>query len=266
MCRVLAVRGLADADRAKRFLRPRLEHLADPGLMADMDRAAERVWSAIRRDEVVLVHGDYDVDGICGTALLTRWLRRMGGRVAPFVPHRVRDGYDLSEAGLAAARDAGAGLILTVDCGTLAHDAVARAGREGLDVVVTDHHTVGATLPPAHAVVNPRRADCAYPDKGLCGAGVAYRLAERVAQVGGMDPEPVREELDLVALATVADLVPLVGENRVLVSHGLRTLGRTRNPGLAALMAASGTDPSTLTAGKLGFGLAPRINAAGRMG
>ncbi len=266
VCRVLAVRGIHDPEEAKRFLRPRLDHLHDPALLADGPRAAERLAAAVRAGETVLVHGDYDVDGICATALLTRWLRSLGGRVHPFVPHRLRDGYDFSAAGLEEARRAGATLIVTADCGTVAHETVAAAAAEGRDVIVTDHHTVGDTLPAAYAVVNPRRPDCAYPHEGLCGTGVAYRLCELVARALGRDAAELPAYLDLVALATVADLVPLVDENRVLVSYGLRRLAHTRVPGVAALLAVSGVDPGEATSGKLGFVVAPRINAAGRIG
>lgn len=266
ICRILAARGFHAPDDAKRFLRPRLEHLGDPALLADGTRAASRIADAVRSGETILVHGDYDVDGICATALLTRWLRSLGGTVVPFVPHRLRDGYDFSRAGLDAARAAGATLIVTADCGTVAHAPIAEAAAEGRDVIVTDHHTPGDTHPPAYALVNPKRADCAYPEKELCGTGLAFRLSALVAQALGEDPEPLVRYLDLVALATVADLVPLRGENRVLVAFGLRRLAATGVAGLAALMEASGTDPATLTSGNLGFGLAPRINAAGRIG
>ncbi len=266
VCRVLAVRGVVHPEEAKRFLRPRLEHLSDPALLADGPRAAGRIADAVRSGETILVHGDYDVDGICATALLTRWLRGQGAHVVPFVPHRLRDGYDFSVAGLRAAREAGATLIVTADCGTVAHDAVAAATAEGRDVVVTDHHTPGATHPAGYALVNPRREDCPYPDKDLCGTGLAYRLAELVGRALASDPAELTRYLDLVALATVADLVPLRGENRVLTAYGLRRMANTTVPGLAALMEASGTDPASLNAGRIGFVLAPRINAAGRIG
>ena len=265
ICSVLAVRGYSDVVAAKRFLRPRLQHLHDPESLVDAPRAADRLADAVRAGETVFVHGDYDVDGICATALLTRVLRRLGGTVVPFVPHRLRDGYDFSRAGLEAARAAGAGLIVTVDCGTVAHDTVAAAGAAGIDVIVTDHHTVGATLPGALAVVNPKRPDCAYPDEELCGAGLAWKLASLVTDRLHGDASAVEAELELVALATVADLVPLRGENRVLVQYGLRRLA-TPSPGLAALMAAAEVEPAEVGTGTLGFQIGPRINAAGRIG
>jgi single-stranded-DNA-specific exonuclease len=266
LCSILAVRGLTAIEDAKRFLRPRLEHLHDPSTLADGPRAAERIVAAIRRGERILVHGDYDVDGICSTALLTRWLRSLGGDVVPFVPHRLRDGYDFSRAGLAAARDAGAGLIVTADCGTVAHETVRDAVASGIDVVITDHHVVGDRLPDALAVVNPQRPDSAYPERGLCGAGVAYKVCQLVGVLAGAPADDLEAHLDLVALATVADLVPLAGENRVLVSYGLRRMAHTRVRGLAALLDLAGLAPTDVTAGKLGFVVAPRINAAGRIG
>lgn len=256
---------------AKRFLRPRLDHLGDASRLADGPAAALRIADAVRNGETILVHGDYDVDGISAAALLTRFLRRHGGDVVPFVPHRLRDGYDFSTAGLTAAQRAEATLIITVDCGTVAHEAVAEAGAAGIDVVVTDHHTVGERLPDAVAVVNPQRADCSYPDKNLCGAGIAYRVAELVERelVGGSpasEGSELPELLDLVALATVADLVPLAGENRVLAHYGLRRMAATRWPGLRALLRVSDVDPMSVTSGQVGFRVAPRINAAGRVG
>jgi single-stranded-DNA-specific exonuclease len=265
VCTVLAIRGYPDLDAAKRFLRPRLDELHDGANLADAPRATERVVRALRSGERILVHGDYDVDGICATALLTRVLRGLGGDVVPFVPHRLRDGYDFSAAGIDAAVTAGAGLVVTVDCGTVAHDAIEAANAAGLDVIVTDHHTVGDALPGAHAVVNPKREDCDYPDPDLCGAGLAWKLAGLVADGMNADPSVVEAELELVALATVADLVPLRGENRTLVQQGLRRMARP-SPGLAALLRVADVDPGEVTAGRLGYQIGPRINAAGRIG
>jgi single-stranded-DNA-specific exonuclease len=215
----------------------------------------------------VLVHGDYDVDGICSTALYVRALRQMGLRAEPFVPHRLVDGYDLSEAGIRAAVEAGAKLILTGDCGIVAHEAVERARSEGIDVIVTDHHTPGPTLPAAAAVVNPNRSDCAYPDKGLAGVGVAYKVCCALAAELDYPAERLARYLDLVAVATVADLAYLTPENRALIRWGLRVLAETPNPGLRALLESTGlADRGEITAGQVGYILAPRINAVGRMG
>ena len=269
LCRLLAARGLGDAEEAKRFLRPRLDQLHDPFGLAGMEAAVARIDAALRRGEAILVHGDYDVDGIAATALYTRVLRSLGRRVEPFVPHRLADGYDLGPAGVGEAKRIGASLILTGDCGIVAHGAVAEAARHGIDVVVTDHHTPGETLPAAVAVVNPNRPDCVYPDKSLAGTGVAFKVCQALYRARGLDPEALWYHLDLVALATIADLVPLTGENRVLARYGLKLLGETRNPGLRALMRRSGLTAEgmgALSAGQVSHVLAPRINAVGRMG
>jgi len=266
ICAVLVARGQTDPEEAKRFLRPTVELLPDPALLADGETAAARIARAVRSGEMIFVHGDYDVDGICATALLTRWLRSQGGRVTPFVPHRLRDGYDFTSAGLDAAEAAKATLIVTADCGSVAHDTVAEAADRGIDVIVSDHHTVKDELPLALAVVNPQRPDCAYPDKGLCGAGLAWKLAWLVAVALDVDTEPLYDYLDLVALATVADLVPLRGENRTLVHYGLRRFADSSVPGVRALLRQTGVDGAAITSGQIGYVVAPRINAAGRIG
>jgi single-stranded-DNA-specific exonuclease len=263
LCRLLVRRGFSEPEAARRYLRPRLEHLHPPHQLPDMEAAAQRLHDAIRRGDRIFIHGDYDVDGVCATALLTRWLRRLGGDVVPFVPHR-RDGYDLGPRGLEAASEAGAAILVTCDSGIVAHDAVAEAVARGMDVIVTDHHTPGPTLPPAMAVVNPCRADSAYPERTLCGAGVAFKLAQRMGALAGESPEALYPLLAYVALATVADLVPLEGENRILVRFGLRYLTHTEDVGLRALMEVAGVD-GEVDAGDVGYGLGPRINAMGRM-
>jgi len=267
LCRLLALRGLTDAGAAKLWLKPRLDELHDPDLLADMGVAADRIDRAIAQGEMILVHGDYDVDGVCSTALLTRVLRSMGARVTPFTPLRLRDGYDLTTAGVGAAVDAGATLIVTADCGTVAHAAIDEAAAAGIDVIVTDHHTPGGSLPAALAVINPNRADSAYPDRSLAGVGVAYKLCQSLAKRRGQAPDSLWEYLDLVAVATIADLAPLRGENRIFTRYGLRLLRETRNPGLRALLATAGIDTTgPLSAGQISHVLAPRINAVGRMG
>jgi single-stranded-DNA-specific exonuclease len=258
------VRGLGDEAVARHFLRPRLDQILDPFGLMGLDAAVERIVTALERRETILVHGDYDVDGICATALYTRALRGLGARVEPFVPNRLSDGYDLGPAGIAAARRVGATLILTGDCGIVAHEAITQAAEHGIDVIVTDHHTPGATLPAAVAVVNPRQVDCPYPEKGLAGTGVAYKVCQALYLARGGDEEELRYFLDLVALATVADLVPLTGENRVFTRYGLRVLEESRNPGLRALMASAGLQ-GAISAGQVGHQLAPRLNAIGRM-
>jgi single-stranded-DNA-specific exonuclease len=267
LCRLLVLRGYADAEEAKLYLKPRLERLHDPDLLIDMAPAAERIERALERGETILVHGDYDVDGVCSTALLTRVLRSMGGTVVPFTPLRLRDGYDLTSAGVGAAISAGATLIVTADCGTVAHAAVDEAAAAGIDVIVTDHHTPGPTLPAAVAVVNPNRPESEYPDRGLAGVGVAFKVCQAMAKRRGMPADALRDYLDLVAVATIADLAPLRGENRILTRYGLKLLRETRNPGLRALLTAAGIDVTNpLSAGQISHVLAPRINAVGRMG
>jgi len=265
LCAILVARGLAEPDAAKSFLRPSLTQLHPPDTIPDLSRAVRRVLSAIEKGEILLVHGDYDVDGMAGTALLARWLETLGGRVVPFVPHRLRDGYDLGASGVQAAMEAGASVLITVDCGILAHGPVEEAVSSGLDVIVTDHHQPGPSLPAATAVLNPERRDSSYPNRHLCGAGVAFKLCQALAGARGLGEEELHPLLDLVGMATIADLVPLTGENRVLARFGLRALARTRLVGLQALMAEAGLPSGDLSAGSVGFGLAPRLNALGRI-
>ena len=262
---ILVQRGLAAPDVAKAFLRPDLERLSDPQCWADMPVAVERLARAVREQQPILVHGDYDVDGQCAAAMLTRILRSAGGTVHPFVPHRVRDGYDFGAAGLAEAQRIGAKLIVTCDCGITAVAAVRAAREAGIDVIVTDHHLPGDELPPANAVLDPRRPDCPSEDKDLCGTGVAFKLAQALVTTLGLSPNLPLHFLDYVALATVADVVPLTGENRILVRHGLKMLADSRWTGLRALVETAGLGGKPLRAGHVGFILAPRLNAAGRI-
>ncbi|MGD0484060.1 MAG: single-stranded-DNA-specific exonuclease RecJ [Gemmatimonadales bacterium] len=263
---LLLQRGHDAPDAARRFLRPRREDLHDPVLLPDLPRAVERLAEAARRRETIFVHGDYDVDGQCATAILTRVLRRAGAPVVPFVPHRLRDGYDLSGAGVRAASAAGASVLVTLDSGTTALDPVRAARAAGMDVIVVDHHLPGETWPDAFALVNPRRLDSRYPCPDLCGAGLAWKLAVALADALRLPQGLAWRLLDLVALATVADLVPLAGENRVLVRLGLKLMGETPWPGLAALIREAGLAGKPLRTGHLGFALGPRLNAAGRVG
>jgi single-stranded-DNA-specific exonuclease len=265
LARLLAQRGYDQAEAAKRFLRPSLGTLSAPLELPGMPAAVEVVAAAVRAGTTVLVHGDYDVDGQCGTALLTRALRAAGASVVPFIPNRMRDGYDLGPAGLAAARTAGAGLILTCDCGTTAHTTIADARAAGIRVLVTDHHVPG-DLPAADAIVNPRRGDPEAPWADLCGTGVAFKLVQALVPVLGLPEHLPLHLLDLVALATVADVVPLTGENRVLVRYGLRKLPETRWAGLRALVEVAGLADKPVRAGHVAFVLGPRLNAAGRIG
>lgn len=266
VCRLLISRGLSEPEAVKRYLRPRLEHLNAPNTLFDLDRAVARIADAVRAQETIFVHGDYDVDGMCSTSLLVRVLRALGARsVIPFVPNRLTDGYDLSDAGVQAAKKAGATLVVTCDCGTSAHAAVDALMSSGVDVIITDHHLPGGPLPKAYAICNPRRPECTSSDKDLAAVGVIYKVALALCEAFGVSPVIAHRQLDLVALATIADVAPLRGENRVMVRYGLKLLAETEHPGLRALMRSSGLDAKTLTAGRVGFVLAPRLNAAGRI-
>lgn len=266
ICRLLATRGLSAPDDAKAYLRPRLDQLHEPNCLADLDRAVARLVHALRENETILVHGDYDVDGICSTTLTVRTLTSLGGRAIPFIPRRLEDGYDLTAAGVRAAREAGATLVVTCDCGTSAFGPIAELQAAGIDVIVTDHHLPGGPLPPAFAVLNPKRPGCTSPDKDLAAVGVAFKLALALTRAVGGNENLVYGMLDLVALATIADIAPLRGENRVLVRYGLKLLNEAQRPGLRAMIRASGLEGKALTAGRVGFILAPRLNAAGRLG
>lgn len=263
---LLVQRGVTSEHSAREFLRPALSRLSDPHALHGVRTAVEIITDTVRRGETILVHGDYDVDGQCATAVLVRALRAAGARVHGFVPHRIRDGYDFGPAGLAEARRVGAALVITCDCGITAVEAVAAAKAEGRRVIVTDHHLPGAELPDADAVIDPQQAGDTSGLRMLSGTGVAFKLVQALARALELPPNFSWYLLDLVALATIADVVPLVGENRILVKHGLRLLADSTWQGLRALLAASGVDPAQLRAGQVGFVVAPRLNAAGRMG
>jgi single-stranded-DNA-specific exonuclease len=266
LCRLLAVRGFGVTDDAKTYLRPRLDQLHDPNCLMDLDRAVERLVRALRENETILVHGDYDVDGISSTTIMVRTLTTLGGNAIPFIPQRLRDGYDLTSAGVQAAKDAGAKLVVTCDCGTSAVGPITELQASGIDVIVTDHHLPGGPLPPAFAVLNPKRPGCPSPDKDLAAVGVAFKLALALTRAVGGNENQVYNLLDLVALATIADVAPLRGENRIFVRYGLKLLNDPARPGIRAMIRAAGLDGKALTSGRVGFVLAPRLNAAGRLG
>ena len=249
---VLVRRGYGDPDAARAFLDGE-QPLGDPFLIGDMRSAVDRIRAAVAAGRRICVHGDYDVDGICATVLAVLVLRELGADVEWHLPSRFDEGYGVSGNTLERLAGEGCGLVLTVDCGITAVDEVRRARELGLDVVVTDHHRAGDELPDCPVVAT----------KELCGTGVAFKLGQALL---GPDSEFVRRHLDLVALATIADVVPLLGENRTLTIAGLRTLARTQKPGLQALMKVAHVDPATVDSGQVGFRLAPRINAAGRLG
>ena len=268
--RVLASRGLRDPGAIKSFLHPRLADLEDPFALRGMDQAVERLLRAVRYKEPLLLYGDYDTDGIVSVTLLRRMIELLGHRVEYHIPDRFRDGYGMQPAMVEQAARSGIKLIVSVDTGIRAAECVRLASSLGVDSIITDHHLPEDDLPPAYAILNPNQPECTYPNKNLCGAGVTFKLLQALMKTAQLPEEKIRTWSDsfmgLVAIATVADVMPLTGENRVLVKRGLESLRLTRNPGLRALMECSGLVPGEpLSGGDLGFRLSPRINAAGRM-
>lgn len=268
--RLLLCRGIVTAQDGRDFLEGRLADLPDPFLLAGMDLAVERLVRAIETGERVAVHGDYDVDGITGTTLLVETLRAFGGCVDYHIPLRLKDGYGLSAEALEEAAAGGAGVVLSVDCGVSAVEEARRAAELGLDLIITDHHQPPDSLPDAYAIINPHLPGCRFPFKGLAGVGVAFfllvalrqSLRARGAFSGRAEPD-LRHSLDLVALGTIADIVPLQGVNRLLTRVGLGILGRGVRPGIRALKEVAAV--TEMTCGAVGFRLAPRLNAAGRL-
>src|SRR3954467_13213296 len=256
---VLVRRGYGDPETARAFLAGE-QPLHDPCQLGDMSTAVERIRAAIAAGRRICVHGDYDVDGICATVLAVLVLRELGADGDWHLPSRFDEGYGVSSGTLERLAGEGCGLVLTVDCGITAVEEVAAARARGLDVVVTDHHRPGATLPDC-PIVATRPSDYPFPE--LCGTGVVYKLGQALF---GVDSDIPKKHLDLVALATIADVVPLLDENRSMVIAGLRALARTQKPGLQALMRTAGVDPAVVDASAVGFRLGPRINAAGRLG
>ena len=262
---LLAARGITEPGLARRLLSPAEEAIPAPLLMRDMDRAAQRVRLALKRGELVAVYGDYDVDGITSTCLLTQFLTAQGGRVLPYIPSRLGEGYGLNLEAVTTLAGQGVSLIITVDCGITAVEETRLANSLGMDVVITDHHACKEELPAAAAVVDPHRPDCPYPFKGLAGVGVALMLAMAVAG-------PEREQAvfaqfcDLAAVGTVADVMPMTGANRAIVSRGLALLNPPRRLGLSSLIRCAGLEDKPITSVAVGYTLAPRINASGRMG
>jgi single-stranded-DNA-specific exonuclease len=270
VARVLIQRGYGTPDTARQYLRPSLGDLVDPFRMRGMRVAAGRLREAIGRGDRILLYGDYDVDGTSSIVILKKALEIAGAPADFHVPHRLRDGYGMRPEVIQEAAARGTRLIISVDTGIRAGEVVRLAGELGMDVIITDHHLPDASLPPALAVLNPNQPGCDYPNKSLCGAGVAFKLVEALLIELGL-PQARRWRLaesflKMVAIATVADVVPLTGENRVIVKHGLDGLQRTPNPGLRSLLDVAGLEPGQRpTAGQVAFRIAPRINAAGRM-
>jgi len=265
VARLLCMRGLGDVEVARKFLHPTMEHLHDPFLLADMAKAVERVERAVATRERIAIHGDYDVDGITSTVILRRALEMLGGEVVHFIPERLRDGYGLQPAAIERLHGEGVQLVISVDCGIRGTEAALRARELGMDLIITDHHEPDGTLPPALAVINPKRHDCTYPDKNLAGVGVALKLVQALCQRADKS-KWLPAFVKIAAIGTLADVVPLVGENRVIAKLGLESLSRGRHTvGLRALLEASGLTGKTIDSYHVGFILAPRVNAAGRM-
>ena len=265
IARLLCMRGLGDAAEATRFLNPSLEHLHDPFKLADMSRAVERLERALAQRERIAIHGDYDVDGITSTVILRRALEMLGGDVVHFIPERLRDGYGLQAPAIERLHAERVSLVVSVDCGIRSTEAALRARELGLDLIVTDHHEPEGTLPAAYAVINPKRLDCSYPDKHLAGVGVALKLVQALCDRAGKG-KWLPAFVKVAAIGTLADVVPLVGENRVIARLGLASLSKGPHTiGLRALLDASGLSGKTIDSYQVAFMLAPRVNAAGRM-
>jgi single-stranded-DNA-specific exonuclease len=265
VARLLCLRGLGDPETASRFLQPSLDHLHDPMRLTGMAGAVARLEQAIARRERIAIHGDYDVDGITSTVILRRALEMLGGQVVHFIPERLRDGYGLQPAAIDRLHADGVSLVVSVDCGIRGVEAANRARELGVDLIITDHHEPDGDLPAAVAVVNPKRHDCSYPDKSLAGVGVALKVVQALctrADKSRWLPAFVK----IAAIGTLADVVPLVGENRVIARLGLESLSRGRHTvGLRALLDCSGLTGKTIDSYQVAFMLAPRVNAAGRM-
>lgn len=265
IAKVLVYRGITDYDTAKEYFRPSMTKLHDPFLLDGMDVAVKRVLKAIENKEHMFVFGDYDVDGTNGAAMLYLFIRERGGLVDYYIPDRLKEGYGISHQGIDRALELGVTLFLGIDCGITAVDQIAYATEKGLDVIICDHHEAGQTLPKALAVLDPIKPGENYPFKFLSGCGVGFKLIQGIARSLG-DESLVIPFLDFVTLASTADIVPLTGENRILVKIGLQSINDAPRPGIKALIESAGLRPGTITTGQIVFALAPRINAVGRLG
>lgn len=264
VCRILAQRGITSFDEAKRFFRPDINELHSPWLMRNMDKAVERIMTGINSKEKILVFGDYDVDGTTAVACMFSYLKKIHSQVQFYIPHRYREGYGVSRAGIDFAKENGFSLIISLDCGIKSVDLISSAKEEGIDFIVCDHHLPDEVLPPAAAILNPKQKNCSYPYKELCGCGVGFKLICALNEKLDLSPELPFEFLDLVATAIAADIVPLTGENRILAFHGLKKANENPNYGIKALTKLSGLTKE-LHINNLVFMIAPRVNAAGRM-
>ncbi|MFH1699067.1 MAG: single-stranded-DNA-specific exonuclease RecJ [Candidatus Zixiibacteriota bacterium] len=264
--RVLINRNIDTPEKVKKFLDPQLSDLTDPFILKGMTDAVDRITAALRNNEKIMIYGDYNVDGITATSLLFLVLNRLGAQVDYYLPNRLTEGYGLSEDGIIEAEQRGITLIISVDTGITANQEVEFAREHGIDCIITDHHEEGDNLPKAVAIVNPKQTDCAYDLAELAGVGVAFKVAQALYQRLGQDSSEIEEHLDLVALGTSADIVPLLGENRTLTRHGFNQIVRTTKPGLKSLTFVSGLMGKEIGTGQVIFVLAPRINAIGRLG
>ena len=268
---ILYNRGITTLEQADTFIAPG-ELVGNPFQMRGMNEAVDRIRRAIRAGEAMAVYGDFDVDGVTATVLLVQTLLSLGAKVKPYIPHRIDEGYGLNKEALQQLKEQGVGVVITVDCGVRSLPEVAFGKQIGLDMIVTDHHAPGDAMPDAFAVINPKQKNCPYPSKELSGAGVAFKLAQALLRADSQVPlgktrEVLPEDalVDLVALGTVADLVPLTGENRALVQRGLQKLRQSERPGIQALMRQAAVKPEAIESGNIGFTLGPRLNAAGRL-
>ena len=262
---LLIYRRVTNYNTAKTYFRPSLNDLNDPFLMNGMEEASLRVIQAITGNELIYIYGDYDVDGTCSSALMYLFLRELGANAEIYIPHRLHEGYGISKTGIDFIKEKGASLIISVDCGITAVEECGLAKSYGMDMIISDHHQPGSSIPEAYSVLDPLKPDCDYPFKYLSGAGVAFKLAQAVSDRIGKRDLPL-QYLDLVSIAGAADIVPLEGENRILVKKGLELINTNPRPGIAALLKVAGMEPGQITAGNIVFTVAPRINAVGRMG
>jgi len=264
ICDILVKRGVVTFEESKKYFRPELKDLHDPWLMKDMDKAVERIISAINNNEKILVFGDYDVDGTTSVACMYRFLKKIHSNLDFYIPHRYREGYGVSKAGIDFANENGFNLIISLDCGIKSVKLIQYAKGLGIDFIVCDHHLPDEELPPAIAILNPKQKDCNYPYKELCGCGVGFKLISALAPQFGLSDDDIYESLDLVATAIAADIVPMTGENRILAYYGLKKANENPNNGIKALGFLSGLK-TELHINNLVFIIAPRVNAAGRM-
>jgi single-stranded-DNA-specific exonuclease len=264
LCRILVQRGLADFETSKHFFRPQLSDLHSPWLMKDMDKAVARFIQAIDQKEKILVYGDYDVDGTTSVACMFQFIQSIYTEVDYYIPHRYREGYGVSKAGIDFAKEQGMTLIISLDCGIKSVELITYAKELGIDFIVCDHHLPDTELPPAVAILNAKQIDCNYPYKELCGCGVGFKLATAIAEKLGLPAETYLQYLDLVATAIAADIVPITGENRIMAFYGLKKINENPSPGIKALMELAGVKKHMYITNVV-FMIAPRVNAAGRM-